>query len=55
MAQILAYDSDHNMNWDVVTSLGHDVTASMILEKPLILHMKTKWISPFCPAPTVSI
>jgi DNA-binding NtrC family response regulator len=26
MAQILAYDSDHNMNWEIVTSLGHDVT-----------------------------
>jgi DNA-binding NtrC family response regulator len=26
MAQILAYDSDFEMNWDVVSSLGHDVT-----------------------------
>lgn len=25
MARILAYDSDSNMNWDVVTTLGHDV------------------------------
>ncbi len=27
MAQILAYDSDLGMRWDVVTSLGHDVQA----------------------------
>ena len=26
MAQVLAYDPDPNMNWDEVTSLGHDVT-----------------------------
>ena len=26
MAQILAYDSDTGMNWDVVATLGHDVT-----------------------------
>jgi len=25
MAQVLAYDPDPNMNWDEVTSLGHDV------------------------------
>ncbi len=27
MAQILAFDSDPNMNWDVVVTLGHDVSA----------------------------
>lgn len=27
MAQILAYDSDISMNWDIATSLGHDVRA----------------------------
>jgi len=27
MAQILAYDSDLGMRWDVVNSLGHDVQA----------------------------
>ncbi len=26
MAQMIAYDSDPDMNWDVVSSLGHDVT-----------------------------
>ena len=25
MAQVLAYDSDPNMSWDVASSLGHDV------------------------------
>jgi len=27
MAQIIAYDSDISMNWDVVSSLGHSVKA----------------------------
>lgn len=27
MAQVMPYDADHDMDWDVVTSLGHDVTA----------------------------
>lgn len=27
MAQIIAYDSDLGMSWDVVSSLGHDVTS----------------------------
>ena len=25
MAQLMAYDADPNMNWDVVKTLGHDV------------------------------
>jgi DNA-binding NtrC family response regulator len=25
MAQVIAYDSDPSMNWDLVSSLGHDV------------------------------
>jgi DNA-binding NtrC family response regulator len=27
MAQVLAYDADPDMSWDVVASLGHEVTA----------------------------
>lgn len=27
MAQVIAYDSDISMNWDVVSSLGHDITS----------------------------
>ncbi len=27
MAQIIAYDSDPDTSWDVVSSLGHDVTS----------------------------
>jgi DNA-binding NtrC family response regulator len=27
MAQVIAYDSDPSMNWDLVSSLGHEVTS----------------------------
>ena len=34
MAQVLAYDSDPNMSWDVASSLGHDVRFLAIPAKP---------------------